>query len=109
MQYICSVVGGNVFNSVRPYEKIIIFGKTKKMTVTEKYIIRTYSNLFDGLNPTSKIELLEKLAKSLKKDRKKRDKEFFKSFGAFGSEKPAEDIVKDIKGSRKFYREDLKL
>ena len=79
------------------------------MTVTEKYIIETYSSLFDGLNSTSKIELLEKLAKSLKKERKSTDKEFFKSFGAFGSKKSAEEISKEIKESRNFNREDLKL
>jgi len=39
--------------------------------------------------------LLEKLAKSLKKERKSRDKDFFKSFGAFGSEKSAEKIAKE--------------
>jgi hypothetical protein len=79
------------------------------MTVAEKYIVDTYSNLFEGLNSNSKIELLEKLAKSLKKEQKSSEKEFFKSFGAFGSEKPAEEIVKELKESRKFNREDLKL
>ncbi len=79
------------------------------MTVAEKYIIETYSNLFEGLNSNSKIELLEKLAKSLKRDRKNRAAEFFKSFGAFGSEKPAELINKELKESRKFNRIDLKL
>lgn len=44
------------------------------MTVAEKYIVETYSNLFEGLNSISKIELLEKLAKSLKRERKSRDK-----------------------------------
>ena len=38
------------------------------MTNTEKYIIETYSVLFDSLSSIGKIELLEKLAKSLKKD-----------------------------------------
>lgn len=79
------------------------------MTVAEKYIVETYSNLFDGLNYNSKIELLEKIAKSLKKGRKGRDAEFYKSFGTFGSEKPAEEIVKEIKDSRKFNRKELKL
>ena len=79
------------------------------MTVAEKNIIETYSNLFEGLNSISKIELLEKLAKSLKRERKSRDTDFFKSFGAFGSDKSAEQITKEIKDSRKFNREDLKL
>ena len=79
------------------------------MTVAEKYIVETYSNLFEGLSSISKIELLEKLAKSLKKGQKSRDKEFYKSFGAFGSEKSPEEIAKAIKESRKFNREELKL
>jgi hypothetical protein len=79
------------------------------MTITEKYIVNTYSNLFEGLNSVSKLELIEKLAKSIKKERKRSDKDFFKSFGAFGSEKSAEKIAKEIKESRKFNREDLKL
>lgn len=79
------------------------------MTIAEKYIVETYSNLFEGLNSISKIELLEKLAKSLKRERKSKEKDFFKSFGAFGSEKSAENINREIKESRKFNCEDLKL
>ena len=79
------------------------------MTVTEKYIVETYLSLFEGLNSTSKIELLEKLAKSLKKGHKSTDKDFFKSFGAFSSEKSAEEITKEIEESRNSNREDLKL
>ncbi len=30
------------------------------MTITERYIVDTYSTLFEGLNSISKIELLEK-------------------------------------------------
>lgn len=79
------------------------------MTVTEKYIVETYSSLFKGLNSTSKIELLEKLAKTLKKGSGSADKEFYKSFGAFGSDKSAEEITREIRKSRNFNREDLKL
>ncbi|QTE23839.1 hypothetical protein [Polaribacter cellanae] len=79
------------------------------MTVAEKYIVNTYSNLFEGLNSISKIELLEKLAKSLKKEVKNKNEDFFKSFGAFGSEKPAEEISEQIKKNRRFTSKDLKL
>lgn len=78
------------------------------MTIAEKNIVKSYSNLFDGLSSSSKIELLEKLTKSLRKDKKSRHKNFFESFGAFDSEKSAEEISKEIKESRKFNREDLK-
>ena len=79
------------------------------MTVADKYIVDTYSNLFEGLNSMSKIELIEKLLKSLKVERKTKEKAFYKSFGAFESNKSAAEISKGIKDNRKFKREDLKL
>jgi hypothetical protein len=77
------------------------------MTHTEKYIIEAYSHLFESLSAISKLELLEKLAKSIRRDKKSNSKDFFKSFGAFESEKTAEEIAKEIKESRKFRNKDL--
>ena len=79
------------------------------MTHAEKYIIETYSGFFDSLSSLGKIELLERLAKSLKKDNKLKEKNFFKSFGAFGSEKSAEEITVELRESREFRKKDLKL
>lgn len=79
------------------------------MTAVEKHIVKTYSRLFEGLSSLGKIELMEFLAKSLKRDKKKKEKEFFKSFGTFGSNKSAEEIAREIKASRKFKKKDLKL
>jgi hypothetical protein len=79
------------------------------MTTAEKHIVEAYSGLFDGLSSSSKIELLESLAKSLKKNRETREEDFFRSYGAFGSSKPAEEIAGEIKESRKFREKDLKL
>lgn len=42
------------------------------MTYAEKNIIETYSNLIDNLSSIGKMELLEKLTKSLKKEKKVR-------------------------------------
>lgn len=78
------------------------------MTYTDRHIIETYSKLFEGLNPLSKIELIEKLTKSLKKENKSKDADFYKSFGAFDSGKPAEETIKEIKESRKFRHKNLK-
>ena len=72
------------------------------MTYTDKYIVETYSGLFEGLSSLSKIELIEHLSKSLKADQAAKDHKFYKSFGAFGSKKSAEEIIADIKSSRKF-------
>jgi hypothetical protein len=79
------------------------------MTFTDKHIVETYATFFEGLNPTSKIELIEKLSKSLKTENKKKEKNFFKSFGAFVSQQSAEDIIEDIKSSRKFRNKEIML
>lgn len=78
------------------------------MSYTDKHIIENYSMLFEGLNSLTKIELIEILTKSLKRERTSKKDDFFKSFGAFGSEKPAEEIVEEIKSSRKFKKKEIK-
>lgn len=78
------------------------------MSYTEKYIVDTYSGLFEGLSPTSKIKLIESLAKSLKTEKKTSEKNFYKSFGAFASSKSAEEIIADIKSSRRFRKKEIK-
>lgn len=77
------------------------------MTYAEKNIIETYASLFEGLNSFSKIELLKRLVNSLEKDHEKQKSTFFKSFGAFASEQSAEEIMAEIKNSRKFRKKDL--
>ncbi len=39
------------------------------MTAVTKNIIDTYSKLFEGLDSFTKLELIERLSKSLKKER----------------------------------------
>lgn len=77
------------------------------MTLTERHLIKTYSKLFESLNPLTKIELIEKLTMSLKKEKKSKESDFYKSFGAFESDKPAEELIEDLRESRKFIRKDL--
>ncbi len=85
------------------------FGKSYlKMTLAERHIIDTYSGLFESLSAVAKLELLERLAKSIRKGKKSKEKDFFDSFGAFPSDKPAEVIISDIRESRKFRKKDLK-
>ena len=78
------------------------------MTLAERHIIETYLAMFESLSSITKLELLEKLAKSIRKDTKLKEKEFFQSFGAFASEKSAKEIVREIKSSRRFREKDLK-
>lgn len=79
------------------------------MTYTDKHIVDTYSNLFEGLSSISKIELIESLSRSLKANKKKREFAFYKSFGSFESKKPAPAIVAEIRATRKFRKKDIKL
>ena len=72
------------------------------MTYIEQNLVGTYSSLFEGLSVVSKIELIELLTKSLKKQVVEKEKDFFQSFGAFASDKSAEDICLEIKESRSF-------
>ena len=65
--------------------------------------------LFDGLSSLTKIELIERLTKSLKREKNIKQDRFFKSFGAFGSERKAEEIAEEIKLSRKFVNREIKL
>lgn len=69
---------------------------------TEKNIVKTYSKLLEGLSSMSKIELIEYLSKSLKAEKRTIEEDFYNSFGAFSSEKSAEEIIADIKIEEKF-------
>ena len=78
-----------------------------KMTITDKNILESYSDLFEGLSFSNKLELIERLTKSLKVAKSK-ENNFYKSFGAFSSEKSAEEIVIEIKANRKFKNTEIK-
>ncbi len=78
------------------------------MTYTDKHIVETYSGLLEGLSSESKTELIESLSKSLKSEKKNKENNFYKSFGAFASKKAAEEIIADIKSSRKFREKEIK-
>lgn len=79
------------------------------MLHTEEHIVNTYSELFEGLSPISKIKLIESLAKSLTVEKEDNEKNFYKSFGAFASNKTAKEIITDIRSSRKFRKKEIKL
>lgn len=72
------------------------------MTITDRNIVKAYTGLMDGLSTRNKIELMENLSKALKSDPKIKEDLFYKSFGAFASDKSAEEIISEIKLSRKF-------
>lgn len=78
------------------------------MTFTDKNIIENYFGLFESLNSMSKLELIEKLTKSLKAESKSKENNFYKSFGAFSTEKTSDEINTEIKSSRKFRTKEIK-
>lgn len=77
------------------------------MTYTDKHIVEVYSELLAGLSSESKAELIASLSKSLNTEKKNIERKFYKSFGAFGSDKSAEEIIADIKSSRKFRNKEI--
>ncbi|MDB5086591.1 MAG: hypothetical protein JWR09_585 [Mucilaginibacter sp.] len=78
------------------------------MTVANRNIVDAYSALFEGLDVTTKSKIVENLSESIKRSESTSDgEEFFKAFGAFESKKSAEEIIGEIKSSRKFRKKDL--
>lgn len=77
------------------------------MSNTEKHIIESYAGLFAGLSTSGKLELIESLTKSLEGDTKTKESRFFGAFGAFASTKSAEEIITEIKASRRFRNKEI--
>jgi hypothetical protein len=70
------------------------------MKATDLKIIDSYFELLDKLNSDSKLELISRLAESLKTQPKTKEKSVQELFGAYISEKSAETIIKEIRESR---------
>ena len=77
------------------------------MTYTDKHLVETYSGLLEGLSSESKTELIENLSNSLKSAKKNKESNFYKSFGAFASEKSTEEIIADIESSKNLEKRKL--
>lgn len=68
-------------------------------------IIEGYLQLLDNLSPSSKLDLISKLTASVKSDLTNKKASFKKAFGAFQSEKSADEIINEIRSSRIFTRQ----
>ena len=75
--------------------------RTAKINTT---ILNNYFGLLQNLSPTIKLALIEKLLKSINKDLGKNINSMKKAFGAWKSEKSADEIIKEIRDSRSFTR-----
>jgi hypothetical protein len=68
-------------------------------------IIEGYLGLLDNLRPSSKLDLISRLSASVKSDLKDKQSSFQRAFGAFESDKSADEIIEDIRSSRTFTRQ----
>lgn len=68
-------------------------------------IIEGYLQLLNSLSPSSKLDLISKLTASVKSDITNKKSSFKKAFGAFHSEKSADEIINEIRSSRTFTRQ----
>lgn len=67
-------------------------------------LIDTYLRLLNSLSPDNKLELIFKLSDSLKASEQRSKKSLKDLFGAFESEKTADEIIGEMNGSRNFNR-----
>ncbi|HEX8278522.1 MAG TPA: hypothetical protein VF540_07495 [Segetibacter sp.] len=68
-------------------------------------IIEGYLQMLDNLSPSNKLDLISKLSASVKSDIKNKKPTFKRAFGAFQSEKSADEIINEIRSSRTFTRQ----
>lgn len=68
-------------------------------------IVDSYIELLNSLSTDNKLDIIERLTASIKIDLKNKKSSFKKSFGAFESDKSAEEIIKEIRDSRVSSRE----
>jgi hypothetical protein len=68
-------------------------------------IIEGYLQLLENLSPGSKLDLISRLTSSVKSDLADKQSSFQKAFGAFESQKSADEIIRELRGSRTFTRQ----
>lgn len=63
-------------------------------------IVDGYVGLLKNLSTGNKLDLISRLTDSVKTDLKRKKSAFKKAYGAFESQKSAEDIIEEIRNSR---------
>jgi hypothetical protein len=79
------------------------------MAQAGKHIVDAYSELLGGLSAEDMRAIVSHLSKTLKKGRPGAEEAFYATFGGFASEQTAEEIVADIRASRRFRNRDFDL
>jgi hypothetical protein len=67
-------------------------------------LIDNYYGLLSSLSKENKIKLIAKLSNSINEEASKNENVVDKFFGAFKSEKSAEELIREIRESRIFNR-----
>lgn len=76
-----------------------------KTTNINTTLIDGYFGLIKNLSPEIKLDLIEKITKTLKIDLSNNNESMQKSFGAWQSSQPAEVIIDETRASRNFNRQ----
>jgi len=69
-----------------------------------KNIIDGYLSLIKNLSPDAKLELISKISDSMKSSAKDKNGSWKHLFGAFVSDKTAEEMIREIRSARMFSR-----
>ncbi len=67
-------------------------------------LIDTYLGLLNTFSPEGKLELISRLSDSLKGSKRPSNKSIDELYGAFFSKQSADELIADLKRSRKFDR-----
>jgi uridine kinase len=78
------------------------------MSYTDNNLVETYSGLLAGMSNTGKQALIERLSAAINTEKTAIDDRFYASYGAFASEKSAEEIIAELKASRTFSHKEIK-
>ena len=74
------------------------------MSTFEFNVIESYFGLLKNLTPDRKQELIARLSKSIKTSQKNHKESLKSLFGAFLSDKSADELIEEIKSARNFNR-----
>jgi hypothetical protein len=86
---------GSTLIFIRIYHK-----KQMKVAEGNTTIVDGYVGLLDNLSTSNKLDLITKLTASVKTDLSSKKSSLKKAFGAFDSQKTAEEIIEEIRSSR---------
>ncbi len=68
-------------------------------------IIEGYVGLLSSLSADNKLDLIARLTASIKADLTEKPAAFQNAFGAFTSDKSAEEVIAEVRDSRRFNRQ----